>query len=136
MKTYALPMVILLGLCPSAAQAQVRVGVFLGLPIVPRLEIVAPGIQVVAGFQEEVFLQGGWYWCRRSDGWYRSRDHQSRFAYVESRRVPRGLRQMPEGHYRNWHRENRGGNDGQHDRGGHGRGHGNDHEGRGEHGRR
>jgi len=72
------------------------------------VELVAPGIQVVAGFQDEVFLQGGWYWCRRDDGWYRSRNAQSHFDYVETRRVPRGLVRMPAGQYRNWHREAKG----------------------------
>jgi len=130
MKTYTIPLVLLLGLCPAVANAQVRLGISIGLPMAPQLELVAPGIQVVAGFQEEVFLQGGWYWCRRPDGWYRSRNSRAHFDYVETRRVPRGLVRMPEGHYRNWHREGPRGN------GRPGHFHGNDRNdgGHGEHG--
>ena len=108
MRTTTLPLALLLCLWPSAARAQIRFGISIGLPVAPQMELVGPGIQVVTGFQEEVFLQGGWYWCRRPDGWYRSRRGQSRFEYVESRRVPRGLVAMPEGRYRNWHGENHG----------------------------
>jgi len=105
MKSLTLPFALALCLWPSPARAQVRLGISIGLPVAPRMEVISPGIQVVAGFQEEVFLQGGWYWCRRPDGWYRARNSQSHFDYVESRRVPRGLVRMPEGHYRNWHRD-------------------------------
>lgn len=108
MNTAPLTLAALLCLCPSAAPAQVRLGISIGLPAAPQMELIAPGIQVVSGFQEEVFLQGGWYWCRRPEGWYRSRNGQAHFDYVESRRVPRGLARMPQGHYRNWHREDRG----------------------------
>jgi hypothetical protein len=67
--------------------------------------LIQPGIQVVEGFREEVFFHGGWYWCRRPDGWYRSRSPQARFGWVDARRVPGALVRMPMGHYRNWHRE-------------------------------
>ena len=128
-----------------AAKAQVHVGIQLGLPVLPRLELVAPGVQVVTGFNDEVFLQGGWYWARRSDGWYRSRSPQANFDYVDARRVPRGIYRMPEGRYRNFHAEGWDrGHEGGHDRGrgheegGHDRGRGHEeggrhNEGRGEH---
>jgi hypothetical protein len=112
MKSCTLTLAALLMLCPSAAQAQVRVGISLGLPPIPQLEVVAPGIQVVAGFQDEVFLQGGWYWCRRPDGWYRSQDPHAHFDFVENGRVPRGLSRMRPGQYRNWHRGDMRGNGG------------------------
>lgn len=105
MNKSSLTLAILLGLTPLAAPAQVRLGISIGLPVAPQLEIVAPGVQVVAGFPEEVFLSGGWYWCRRPDGWYRSRDGRGHFDFIEGRRVPRGLMRMPVGQYRNWHRE-------------------------------
>ena len=103
MKTFALPFAVLLALAGSAAQAQVHVGIELGLPEVPNLVVVSPGIQVVEGFGDEVFLQGGWYWCRRSDGWYRSRSPRSHFDWVDRGRVPGGLSRMPAGRYQNWH---------------------------------
>jgi hypothetical protein len=77
----------------------------LGLPVAPPLVVVSPGIQVVEGFGEEVFFSGGWYWCRRPGGWYRARSPRARFDFVEGGRVPRGLRGIPEGKYRNWHHE-------------------------------
>lgn len=89
-----------LGLSP--AQAQVHVQIELGLPVAPPLVVIQPGIQVVEGFGEEVFFHDGWYWCRRHDGWYRARSPRARFGWVEERRVPRRLVEVPRGHYRNW----------------------------------
>jgi hypothetical protein len=93
---------LLLGSVP--ARAQVRVQIDLGLPAAPALVEVQPGIQVVEGFQEEVFFNAGWYWCRRPDGWYRARSARARFDWVDARRVPPSLARMPAGRYRNWHR--------------------------------
>ncbi len=103
MKFSPLPLTILLCLCPVAAQAQVHVGIEIGLPPVLSLSVVAPGIQVVEGFPGEVFLQGGWYWCRRPDGWYRSRSPQAHFDWIDAHRVPTSLNRMPAGRYHNWH---------------------------------
>jgi hypothetical protein len=103
MKTLALPLALLLSMAATSARAQVRFQIDIGLPVAPPLVMVEPGIQVVEGFRDEVFFSLGWYWCRRPDGWYRSRSPQARFAWVEARRVPRGLVRMPVGHYRNWH---------------------------------
>ena len=105
MRSYALPLALLLGLTPFAAQAQVRIGIQIGLPVAPRLEVISPGVSVVAGFPEEVFFNDGWYWCRRDDGWYRARSPRARFDWVEARRVPRYIVEVPRGHYRNWRRE-------------------------------
>ena len=105
MNKFTLPLCCLVLLGAPAAQAQVRLGIELGLPVMPELVVVAPGVQVVAGSNEEVFLQGGWYWCRRSDGWFRSRSPRAHFEFVDSRRVPGALIRMPEGRYRHWHRD-------------------------------
>jgi len=105
MRKILLPLAILLTLGASPARAGVNISISLGLPVAPPLVVVAPGIQVVEGFGEEVFFQGGWYWCRRPDGWYRSRSPQARFAWVEGRRVPPGLMRFPAGQYRNWHHD-------------------------------
>jgi hypothetical protein len=88
-----------------AAQAQVSLHIDIGLPVAPPLVEVAPRVQVVEGFGEEVFFFGGWYWCRRPDGWYRARSPRARFDWIEGRRVPRDLVVIPAGHYRNWRRE-------------------------------
>jgi len=105
MNKFAVPVAILLFLGSSAVRAQVTLHIDIGLPPVPRLVVVQPGIQVVEGFQEEVFFHSGWYWCRRPNGWYRARTARARFEVVEVHRVPRSLVRMPAGHYRNWHRE-------------------------------
>lgn len=108
MKKQTLFLALLLVFSPSLAQAQVDIHIDIGLPPIPRLVVVQPGIQVVEGFQEEVFYRNGWYWCRRPNGWYRARRPQARFEWVEVRRVPRSLVQVPAGHYRNWHRQPKG----------------------------
>ena len=132
-----LPLALLLSLCPATAWAQVGVRIELGLPVAPPLVVIQPGIQVVEGFPEEVFFHQGWYWCRRPDGWYRSRSPRARFAWVEARRVPGPLVRVPMGHYRNWRHD---GERGLHREPGHDRREGRREErreeNRGEHGRR
>jgi len=106
MNKLSLPLMALL-LLAQPASAQVHVQIDIGLPVAPPLVEVQPGIQVVEGFPEEVFFHAGWYWCRRPDGWYRARTPRARFEWVEARWVPRPLMRMPEGRYRNWHRDGR-----------------------------
>lgn len=104
MKRFLLPLACALALWPSAAQAGVSLHIDIGLPAAPPLVEVQPGIQVVEGFPEEVFFSGGWYWCRRPDGWYRASSPRARFDWVDRRFVPGGLARFPVGGYRNWHR--------------------------------
>lgn len=105
MRMTTLPLALLLVLCPSLAQAKVNVHINIGLPLVPPLVVVQPGIQVVEGFPEEVFLYEGMYWCRRPDGWYRAHSPRERFDQIRYHRVPVVLRQEPVGYYRNWHHD-------------------------------
>ena len=107
MNKSTIPLAILLSLCAATARAQVGVRIELGLPVAPPLVMIQPGIQVVEGFQEEVFFHRGWYWCRRPGGWYRARSPRDRFEWIEARRVPVGLVRMPEGRYRNWRHDAR-----------------------------
>jgi len=107
MRHFAVPLALLLAMGAAPARAQVGIRIELGLPVAPPLVVIQPGIQVVEGFREEVFFHRGWYWCRRPDGWYRSRSPQARFDWVEARRVPGALIRVPVGHYRNWHHDNR-----------------------------
>jgi hypothetical protein len=125
MKIPALLITSTLFLAPAFASAQVSLHIDIGLPPAPPLVEVRPGIQVVEGFDGEVFFNAGWYWCRRPGGWYRARSPRDRFDWVEARRVPAGLARMPRGHYRNWHHEQE-----------HGRGPGRMEGGHGRHGRR
>jgi hypothetical protein len=105
MKPEPFILAVILSLCPAAAQAQIRIGIDIPLPPVPHLVVIAPGVQVVEGSDEEVFFQGGWYWCRRPDGWYRSRSPRSHFDWVDYHRVPGGLTRIPAGRYHNWHHD-------------------------------
>jgi hypothetical protein len=97
-------------LFPALALAQVRVEV--GLPTfrfeaAPPMVVVSPGVQVVEDYDEEVFFSDGYYWCRRDDRWFRSRDYRGHWVYVEQRRVPGRLYSIPSGRYRRWHHEER-----------------------------
>jgi hypothetical protein len=126
MKISTLSCAFFIVLGSSALQAQVDVHIDIGLPPVPPLVVVQPGIQVVEGFQEEVFFHRGWYWCRRPDGWYRARSPHSRFDWVDVHRVPVILVRQPEGHYRNWHHNDHHEQSEWHDKPKHGHGHGHD----------
>lgn len=94
-----------LSLLPAAARAQADINIHLGLPTVPPLVVIQPGVQVVENYDEEVFYSGGWYWVRRDDRWWRARQPRQTFVYVEPERVPPGLMRMPPGHYRHWRHE-------------------------------
>lgn len=84
------------------ASAQVHVDIQIPLPPMPGLVVVQPGIEVVEAYDEEVFYHRGWFWTRRGPVWYRARSPQAHFVYVEPRFVPRGLVQLPPGHYRHY----------------------------------
>ena len=66
---------------PVFAQVQVGVGVQVSVPVptihfdvAPPLVVVQPGVQVVQDYGDEVFFVDGWYWCRRDNYWFRTRD--------------------------------------------------------------
>ncbi len=102
MKTTLLALAALAALATVPAPAAAQVEIRFGLPALPSLVVVQPGIQVVQDYDDEVFVQGGWYWARRGDHWYRGRGPQSRFVLVETRLVPEPLRRLPPGHYRRY----------------------------------
>src|SRR5512140_1589810 len=106
MRTLALTLAALIGL-PGVASAQASVDVHFDLPVVlPRLVVVSPGVQVVPEVREEVFFSDGWYWVRRDEYWYRSRDHRRGWVLVPIRQVPPRLVSVgPPGRYRNWKAE-------------------------------
>lgn len=87
---------------PAAAQVNIHAGVRFGLPALPTLVVVEPGIQVVEGFDEEVFVHQGAYYARRDGRWYRGAGPQASFVLVETRVVPEPLRKIPPGHYRRY----------------------------------
>ena len=104
MKALLLAAMLSFALLPRPAVAQVSLRVELGIPLPPSptLLVVQPGIQVVAGYPEEVFFVGNHYWLRRDEGWYRSVHPRAGFVVVAPSRVPPGLARLPPGHYRNY----------------------------------
>ncbi|MBS1108020.1 MAG: hypothetical protein H6Q88_12 [Anaeromyxobacteraceae bacterium] len=104
MKALLLAAMLSVALLPAPATAQVSLRVELGVPLPasPTLLVVQPGIQVVAGYPEEVFFVGNHYWLRRDEGWYRSVHPRAGFVVVAPSRVPPGLARLPPGHYRNY----------------------------------
>ena len=106
MRTTALFLAALLGL-PGIAAAQASVYIHFDIPaVLPRLVVVSPGVQVVPECREEVFFHDGWYWVRRDNYWYRSRNHRGGWVVVPGRQVPPRLVGLPPpGHYRNWKAE-------------------------------
>jgi hypothetical protein len=104
MRALFLAALLSLPLLPAPAGAQVSLRVELGVPLppAPTLLVVQPGIQVVAGYPEELFYVGNYYWLRRDDGWYRSIHPRTGFLFVAPARVPPGLTRLPPGHYRNY----------------------------------
>jgi hypothetical protein len=90
---------------PAAAQVQVQVTAALPsirFEVAPPLVVVREGVQVVPEYEEEVFHSGGWYWHRRHDVWYRTRDHRGGWVVVERRYVPVALVGEPPGKYKHW----------------------------------
>ena len=146
----------------TRSEAGVNVNIGVNLPAyrfaAPPEVVVIPGtyVYMVPGIDVDVlFFQG--YWWRPYEGhWYRSRDYKGSWRYVEPRRIPHGLRALPQDYrhrlspeyeriphrdvqrnWKKWEREKywdrrgeqgRGGH-GEYDRGGHG---GKDRGGRGE----
>jgi len=104
MKALLLAAMLSVALLPAPATAQVSLRVEPGVPLPasPTLLVVQPGIQVVAGYPEEVFFVGNHYWLRRDEGWYRSVHPRAGFVVVAPSRVPPGLARLPPGHYRNY----------------------------------
>jgi hypothetical protein len=88
----------------------------MSLPVVlPGLVVVQPGVSVVPGMDVEVFYAGGYYWTRRDASWYRTRDHNGGWVWIDERHVPVVIARSPPGQYRHYKGEGHGN---------HGKGHG------------
>ena len=95
---------LLLVLAGSAIQSEAGVNVNIGVNLpayrfaAPPEVVVIPGtyVYMVPDIDVDVlFFQG--YWWRPYEGhWYRSRDYKGSWRYVESGRIPRGLRELPQ----------------------------------------
>jgi hypothetical protein len=95
---------------PATGRAQVHVGIDIGIafPEPPPLVVVSPGIQIVPEYDEEVYFSSGWYWVRRDDAWYRTRDYRGHWAPVRTVYVPAPLMRMPPGQFRHYYRDDDG----------------------------
>lgn len=101
----ALNSLALLGLLALASPASAQsVDISIPFPVIPRLVVVSPGIQVVEDHDDEVFFVDDYYWVRRDRRWWRSRSWRGGWAVVERRRVPERLVAVPVGRYRHYHR--------------------------------
>src|SRR5688500_6581937 len=86
---------------PVAAQVRVEIDVpTVRFEVVPALVVIAPGIQVVPDYDEEVFVVGSHYWVRRGPHWYRARGHRGHWVKMKHAHVPPGLVKLPHGKYR------------------------------------
>jgi hypothetical protein len=50
----------------------------------PDLVAVAPGVQVIADYDEPIFYANGFYWWEVDGGWYRSTNYTGGWVYVSS----------------------------------------------------
>ena len=101
----ALALVIFAVAASARAEAIFQTRITIALPtVLPPVVAVEPGVQVVEGLDDEVFLVDGWYWARRGPYWYRARDHRRAWVFVEPRFVPARLQRIPPGQYRRFHK--------------------------------
>ena len=105
MRRLILTFVFSVSTIPAIAHAQVAVDIRIGFPAPPPLVVVSPGVQVVPDYGEEVFFVNGWYWLRRDEVWYRTRDHRGGWVVVPQRAVPVALVRLPPGKYKHWRKE-------------------------------
>lgn len=90
---------------PALAQVEVKLNIPLPtvtFTVAPPLVVVQPGVQVVEDCDEEVFFVDEYYWTRRDNRWFRTRNHTGGWVVVEERIVPRTIHAFPPGHYRRW----------------------------------
>ncbi len=102
----------MVGLVSTPALAQVAVEVSppsITFEAPPPLVELAPGVQVVPDLEEEVFFVDGYYWTRRGDRWYWTKDYRGGWTPVQDKDVPPVLLRMPKGKYRHFkHRKEHG----------------------------
>ena len=119
-------LVLMAAVASTTALAQVQVSIQVPLPTItfsapPPLVVVQPGVQVVEDYDDEVYFSDGFYWVRRDDRWFRTRDYRGNWMVVERRVVPAAVVALPPGQYRKWKGKPRGDDHGNHG-GGHGGG--------------
>ncbi len=83
---------------PLMAGAQVQVDIHFPAP--PPLVVVSPGVRVVEDYDDEVYFVDNWYWVRRENFWYRTRDHRGGWVAVQPGFVPGSIVRLPPGQYK------------------------------------
>jgi hypothetical protein len=100
-------------LLPSPAMAEVDVKVRINIPMPPPIVFPAPPevvvipetyVYAVPDVQEEIFFFNGWWWRPWEGRWYRSRNYDRGWAYIE--RAPVFYKRVPPG-WRNDYRDRR-----------------------------
>ena len=93
---------LLLALTVFATQSEARVDVNVNLPGItfaaPPELVVIPGtyVYMVPDIEADVLFYQGYWWRPYEGRWYRSRDYRRGWSYVDSRRIPGGLRSLPQ----------------------------------------
>lgn len=93
---------LLLAITVSATQGEARVNVNVNLPAVsfgaPPEVVVIPGtyVYMVPDIEADVLFYQGYWWRPYEGRWYRSRDYRGGWSYVDSGRIPGGLRALPQ----------------------------------------
>jgi hypothetical protein len=102
------PVVAFVGLVfttPVLAQVTVEVNApTIAFESAPPLVEIAPGVQVVPDLDDEVFFVDGYYWTRRGDHWFRTKDYRGGWIAVRDKDVPPVLLGMPRGKYKRFKR--------------------------------
>lgn len=112
-------LVLMAAVASTTAFAQVQVSLQVPLPTItfsapPPLVVVQPGVQVVEDYDDEVYFSDGFYWVRRDERWFRTRDYRGNWMVVERRIVPAAVVALPPGQYRKWKGKARGDDHGHH----------------------
>jgi hypothetical protein len=105
MRNLLVALILGVSVAPGITLAQGVVDIHIGFSTPPPLVVVAPGVQVVPDYDEEVFFANGWYWTRRDTVWYRTRDHRGGWVMVQPTRVPPALVRLPPGEYKHWRKD-------------------------------
>lgn len=86
----------------TQSEARVNVDVEVNIPAVrfagPPEVVVIPGTYVytVPDLDVDVMFYQGYWWRPYEGQWYRSRDYRGSWRHVDPRRVPGGLRSLPQ----------------------------------------
>lgn len=88
----------------SATQSEARVNVNVGVNIpavrfdAPPEVVVIPGtyVYMVPDLDADVMFYQGYWWRPYEGQWYRSRDYRGSWSRIDQRRVPGGLRSLPQ----------------------------------------